>query len=76
MEQEQRASVRLIVVDPDLDAQCERVEKHLLAPLAGSAHGTGDHALFTDGLAAFQRIRTAPGEAVSRGPRVWRATRS
>ncbi|MFJ9584557.1 hypothetical protein [Streptomyces acidicola] len=72
MEQrEQRTSARIVVVDPDLGAQCDRAEHHLLAPLAGSTRGTRDHALFTDGLAAFRRIRTALAEAVARGPRVW-----
>jgi hypothetical protein len=69
--QEQRAAVRLIVVDPDLDAQCDRVEERLLVPLAGATRGTGDHALCADGLAAFRRIRTALTDAVARGPRVW-----
>ncbi|MFF3815615.1 hypothetical protein ACFYYD_03160 [Streptomyces bluensis] len=72
MEQrDQRASARIVVVDPDLGAQCDRAEHHLLAPLAGSTRGTHDHVLFTDGLAAFQRIRAELAEAVARGPRVW-----
>ncbi|MPY61997.1 hypothetical protein [Streptomyces spongiae] len=70
-QQEQRMSVHLIVVDPDLDAQCERVEERLLVPLAGSIRGTGDDALCADGLAAFRRIRTELTDAVARGPRVW-----
>lgn len=70
-QQEQRTAVRLIVVDPDLDAQCDRVEERLLAPLAESSRGTGGHALCADGLAAFRRIRTALADAVARGPRVW-----
>ncbi|GAA3817375.1 hypothetical protein ACFS5L_31800 [Streptomyces phyllanthi] len=70
-QQEQRTSLRLVVVDPDLDAQCDRVEGDLLAPLAESTRGApGHHSLFTDGLTAFRRIRTALAEAVSRGPRV------
>ncbi|MGW5665751.1 hypothetical protein ACWEWG_38015 [Streptomyces sp. NPDC003758] len=73
MEQEhqQRTSVRLVVVDPELDAQCERVEQHLLVPLAGAPREGCDHALFADGLAAFRRVRAALAEAVARGPRVW-----
>jgi len=70
-QQEQRTSVRLVVVDPDLTAQCDRVEKHLLAPLAGSPRITDDHQLLEDGLAAFRRIRDTLAEAVARGPRVW-----
>ncbi|MET7697815.1 hypothetical protein [Streptomyces sp. NPDC005485] len=72
MEQhEQRMSVRLVVVDPDLSAQCDRVEKHLLAPLAGSPRVTDDHGLFADSLDAFLRIRETLAAAVARGPRVW-----
>lgn len=72
MEQkEQRTAVRLVVVDPDLDAQCDRVEERLLAPLAESPLGAGEHALCVDGLAAFRRIRAALADAVARGPRVW-----
>lgn len=67
----QRASARIVVVDPDLGAQCDRAEHHLLAPLAESPRGTHDHALFTDGLAAFRRIRAELAEAVAGGPRVW-----
>jgi hypothetical protein len=70
-QQEQRTSVRLVVVDPDLDTQCDRVEEHLLVPLAESVGGASDHALFADGLSAFRRIREALAEAVARGPRVW-----
>ncbi|MEW2397126.1 hypothetical protein [Streptomyces sp. NPDC046862] len=70
-QQEQRTAVRLTVVDPDLDAQCDRVEERLLAPLAASPRETGDDALCADGLAAFRRIRTALTDAVARGPRVW-----
>lgn len=70
MEQEQRTSVRLVVVDPDLDVQCDRVEEHLLAPLAAIG-GVSGHELFADGLASFRRIREALSEAVARGPRVW-----
>ncbi|POX53270.1 hypothetical protein [Streptomyces sp. Ru72] len=73
MEQEhqQRTSVRLVVVDPELDAQCERVEQHLLTPLVGAPRDGCDHALFAGGLAAFRRVRAALAEAVARGPRVW-----
>ncbi|MGR6970251.1 hypothetical protein ACU639_11660 [Streptomyces cynarae] len=73
MEQEhqQRTSVRLVVVDPELDAQCERVEQHLLVPLAGAPREGADHALFAEGLAAFRRVRATLAEAVARGPRVW-----
>ncbi|MEV6736415.1 hypothetical protein AB0N14_05460 [Streptomyces sp. NPDC051104] len=73
MEQEhqQRTSVRLVVVDPELDAQCDRVEQHLLVPLARAPRGAGEDALFTGGLAAFRRIRAVLTEAVARGPRVW-----
>ncbi|UXY19650.1 hypothetical protein N8I84_13595 [Streptomyces cynarae] len=73
MEQEhqQRTSVRLVVVDPELDAQCEQVEQHLLVPLAGAPREGCDHALFADGLAAFRRVRAALAQAVARGPRVW-----
>jgi hypothetical protein len=70
-QQEQRTSVRLVVVDPDLTTQCDLVEKHLLTPLAGSPHLTDEHGLFGDGLAVFRRIREALAEAVARGPRVW-----
>lgn len=71
MEQkEQHTSVRLVVVDPDLDAQCDRVEEHLLAPLAAIGAACG-HVLFADGLEAFRRVREALAEAVVRGPRVW-----
>lgn len=69
-QQEQRTSVRLVVVDPDLEAQCDRVEEHLLAPLAESAGGAGGHALFADGIVAFQRVRVTLAEAVARGPKV------
>ncbi|MFJ8360047.1 hypothetical protein [Streptomyces sp. NPDC093984] len=73
MEQEhqQRTSVRLVVVDPELDAQCDRVEQRLLVPLAGAPREGCDHALFADGLAAFRRVRATLAEAVARGPRVW-----
>lgn len=70
-QQEQRTSVRLVVVDPDLGAQCDRVEEHLLAPLAAVVDGAGGHALLTDGLPAFRRVREVLAEAVARGPRVW-----
>jgi len=70
-QQEQHTSVRLVVVDPDLDAQCDRVEEHLLAPLAESTGGARDHALVADGLAAFRCIRETLAAAVARGPRVW-----
>ncbi len=71
-QQEQRTSVRLVVVDPDLEAQCDRVEEHLLVPLAESVGGAGgDHALFADGLVAFRRVRETLAEAVARGPKVW-----
>jgi hypothetical protein len=70
-QQEQRTSVRLVVVDPDLDAQCDRVEEHLLAPLAESAGGASEHALFADGLVAFRRVRETLADAVARGPKVW-----
>ncbi|MFJ9249457.1 hypothetical protein [Streptomyces sp. NPDC101776] len=69
-QQEQRTSVRLVVVDPDLDAQCDRVEEHLLVPLAESVGGASGHALFTDGLVAFRRVRATLAEAVARGPKV------
>ncbi|MFD4561397.1 hypothetical protein ACFWP5_44975 [Streptomyces sp. NPDC058469] len=69
-QQEQRTSVRLVVVDPDLEAQCDRVEEHLLAPLAESVGGASGHALFADGLAAFRRVRETLAEAVARGPKV------
>jgi hypothetical protein len=71
MEEQQRTSVRLVVVDPELDAQCDRVEQHLLVPLAGSPGRARDDTLFAAGLAAFRRVRTALAEAVARGPRVW-----
>ncbi|MFE0327562.1 hypothetical protein ACWEWI_03520 [Streptomyces sp. NPDC003753] len=73
MEQEhqQRTSVRLVVVDPELDAQCDRVEQRLLVPLVKAPREGCDHALFADGLAAFRHIRAALAEAVARGPRVW-----
>lgn len=70
-QQEQRTSVRLVVVDPDLDAQCDRVEEHLLAPLAESAGGASEHTLFADGLVAFRRVREILADAVARGPKVW-----
>ncbi|MFF0012475.1 hypothetical protein [Streptomyces sp. NPDC005374] len=70
-QQEQRTSVRLVVVDPDLGAQCDRVEEQLLAPLAAAVDGAGGHALLTDGLPAFRRVREVLAEAVARGPRVW-----
>jgi hypothetical protein len=70
-QQEQRTSVRLVVVDPDLEAQCDRVEEHLLAPLAESVGGASGHALFADGLVAFRRVRETLAEAVARGPKVW-----
>ena len=69
-QQEQRTSVRLVVVDPDLEAQCDRVEEHLLAPLAESAGGSSGHALFADGIVAFRRVRETLAEAVARGPKV------
>ncbi|MCX4809649.1 hypothetical protein OG601_03300 [Streptomyces sp. NBC_01239] len=70
-QQEQRTSVRLVVVDPDLEAQCDRVEEHLLAPLAETVGGAGgDHALFADGLVTFRRVRETLAEAVARGPKV------
>jgi hypothetical protein len=68
---EQHTSVRLVVVDPDLEAQCDRVEDHLLVPLAGSAREALEHTLFTDGLKAFRRTRETLTEAVVQGPRVW-----
>ena len=70
-QQEQRTSVRLVVVDPDLEAQCDRVEEHLLAPLAEIVGGAGGHPLFADGLAVFRRVREALADAVARGPKVW-----
>lgn len=70
-QQKQRTSVRLVVVDPDLGAQCDRVEEHLLVPLAAAVDGGGVHTLFTDGLPAFRRVRETLAEAVARGPRVW-----
>jgi hypothetical protein len=70
-QQEQRTSVRLVVVDPDLGAQCDRVEEHLLVPLAAAVDGADGHALLTDGLPAFRRVRETLAEAVARGPRVW-----
>ncbi|WP_328684551.1 hypothetical protein OG226_39675 [Streptomyces sp. NBC_01261] len=70
-QQEQRTSVRLVVVDPDLEAQCDRVEEHLLVPLAESVSGVSGHALFADGLVAFRRVRETLAEAVARGPKVW-----
>jgi hypothetical protein len=70
-QQEQRTSARLVVVDPDLEAQCDRVEEHLLAPLAELAGGARDHALFADGLATFRHVRATLADAVARGPRVW-----
>ncbi|MFI6464817.1 hypothetical protein [Streptomyces sp. NPDC050528] len=70
-QQEQRTSVRLVVVDPDLEAQCDQVEEHLLAPLAESVGPASDHALFADGLAVFRRVREALADAVARGPKVW-----
>jgi hypothetical protein len=70
-QQEQRTSVRLVVVDPDLEAQCDRVEEHLLTPLAESVGGASGHALFADGLVAFRRVRETLAEAVARGPKVW-----
>ena len=69
-QQEQRTSVRLVVVDPDLEAQCDRVEEHLLAPLAESVGGASGHALFADGLTVFRRVREALADAVARGPKV------
>jgi hypothetical protein len=71
MEEQQRTSVRLVVVDPELDAQCDRVEQHLLVPLAGSPRRARDYTLFADGLVAFRRVRNTLAEAVARGPRVW-----
>lgn len=71
MEQEQRTSVRLMVVDPELDAECDRVEQHVLEPLAEASREGCDQALFTDGLAAFRRVRATLAEAVAHGPRVW-----
>ncbi|MFF3910103.1 hypothetical protein ACFYZJ_29945 [Streptomyces sp. NPDC001848] len=71
MEEQQRTSVRLVVVDPELDAQCDRVEEHLLVPLAASPRTPRDDTLFAEGLAAFRRIRSTLAEAVARGPRVW-----
>ncbi|MFF4207953.1 hypothetical protein ACFYZE_01025 [Streptomyces sp. NPDC001796] len=71
MEHQQRTSVRLVVVDPELDAQCDRVEQHVLVPLAEAPREGGDHALFAGGLAAFRRVRATLAEAVARGPRVW-----
>ena len=69
-QQEQRTSVRLVVVDPDLEAQCDRVEEHLLVPLAESVGGASGYALFADGLVAFRRVRETLAEAVARGPKV------
>ncbi|MFE2432518.1 hypothetical protein ACFXJ5_38090 [Streptomyces sp. NPDC059373] len=70
-QQKQHTSLRLVVVDPDLDAQCDRVEEHLLVPLNESTRGTHEHALYVDAVAAFRRLRGALAEAVARGPQVW-----
>lgn len=71
IQQEQHTSARLVVVDPDLNAQCDHVEHHLLLPLVRYACAEGDHALLSAGHEAFRNIRNTLTEAVARGPRVW-----
>ncbi|MFE0101027.1 hypothetical protein [Streptomyces sp. NPDC059009] len=70
-QQEERGSVRLVVVDPDLNAQCERVAKHVLEPMAAAIGEGPDRALFADGIAAFRAVRDILAEAVATGRRVW-----
>lgn len=64
-------SARLVVVDPDFEAQCERVNEHLLVPVAESTRGGQGHEALVEALAAFRSISDSLAAAVERGPRVW-----
>ncbi|CAL9279485.1 hypothetical protein [Streptomyces sp. SudanB52_2052] len=64
-------SARLVVVDPDFEAQYERVRDQLLVPMAEAARSGRSPDVLVEAPAAFRTVGACLAAAVEKGPRVW-----